>query len=213
MALINDFQNLVEAKNYDKALGLLLQNKDSFEPGVFHYNKGVLEARREDFVAARISFEKAIKKGYLNKELSKNLEMAKNQLGVYYLEKTSDFEVNFINSMINFEIYTPIIITSILLIALLSAFKSFKSSFVIPIVLVVSSLPIVSYMYLKENYHQVIVTEAHTTRKGPSEIFELDQELPAGMMITIKKNKSNWSHVFSPKSHRGWVKNLKAEKI
>lgn len=213
MSIIVEFENLVNAKQYDKALGFLLQNKEAFEPGVFFYNKGVLEARREDLVAARVSFEKSIKEGYLNNDLIKNLEMTKNNLGVDYLERSDDFESNILHTTLDLSIYTPIIFTSVLLIALITMLKNIKSAFILPVILVISSLPTVYYLYLKENYYKAVILEDAIIRRGPSEIFEEQQELPSGMLIILKKNESKWSHIVSPKSHRGWINNVEMDEL
>ena len=213
MSIIVEFQNLVEKESYDKALGLLLQNKQEFEPGVFYYNKGVLEARREDFVAARVSLEKSIKEGYLHKDLVKNLEMIKNNLGVDYLEQNNDFQTDFINTTLSFEIYTSLIISSLVLISLHLLFKNIKSLYTTPLILLISALPTVFHYYLKDNYEIVVISEETIMRKGPSKIFEEEDSLPAGMKLTVKKKLGDWTHIVSPSSHQGWIYKAKVEKL
>lgn len=213
MGITEEFKSLVENKEYDRALGFLIQNQKEFEPGVFYYNKGTLEARRGDLVSARVSFEKAKANNYLTEELIKNLEMTKDNLGVGYLEETYSLEADLINTVIDMNIYTPIILTSVLLSTFFYFFKEVKNLFLIALFFVISSLPVISYYYFNENYERVIVQEEAIVRRGPSEIFEEQQIIPPGMKVILKKNKSEWSHIFLPRSHAGWITKTKMEKL
>ena len=214
MSITDEFQKLVEAEDYDKALAFLIQNQKEFDQGIFYYNKGTLDAKRGDLINARISFEKAKAQGFINKDLVKNLEMTKDTLGVGYLEKTYSIESDLITTVVDMSLYTPIIISSMLLISFFVFFREIKNIFLISIFFVISSLPLLGCYYVQENFEKVIVKEEAIVRVGPSKIFDESQIIPAGMMVILKKNKSkNWANIYLPKSHGGWVQNIETENL
>jgi phosphopantetheinyl transferase (holo-ACP synthase) len=213
MQIVRDFQNKIENKDYSEALMVLIKNKEAFDPAVYEYNLATVWARKEKFVESRIHFEKAIKLGLINKELVKNLEMVKDQLGVGYLEQKNSFEENFLDFSMNIDIYTPILISSILLIAFMMWVKNFLNIFSVVISLLISLLPIAGYVYLQDNYVVSIVREDTIVREGPSKIFPETQVLPAGMKFISKKTGKDWYSVVVPKSHQGWVLNPEMEKL
>ena len=213
MQILKDFENNIEKENYNDALMLLIQNKDNFDPAVYEYNLGTIWARKDKFVESRIHFEKAIKLGLINKEVVKNLNMVKDQLGVGYLEQTNSFEEDFFNASLNIDVYTPVLISSLLLILFMMWIKNFLNIFSIIISVFLSLSPIFGYFYINEHYSINIIREDTIVREGPSKIFSETQVLPAGMKFISKKTGNNWYNVIVPKSHRGWITNPEMEKL
>jgi hypothetical protein len=213
MQVLEEFQKNFEAKDYNQALVVLLQNRDKFDPAVYEYNLGSVWARKEKFVESRVHFEKSIKLGLINKEVVSNLDMVKDQLGVGYLEEINTLEGKFINYTLGLDIYTPIILSSLILIMFLSLMGKSISIIKFSFSLAIAAIPLVIYFHIDNNYQLNIVREEAIVRQGPSKIFPETQILPAGMKFISKKNANSWYNVIAPRSHRGWIQNPEMETL
>jgi len=214
MNVVKEFQNSVEAQDYNKALFVLINNKDKFEPSVHEYNLGVLWAKKEKFVESRIHLEKAKSMGLINSDVVKNLEVVKDQLGVSYIEQVNSYESKALDFTLSLNLYTPLLMSSILLIAILISIKNMVNSITLGLSLILAALPSIGYLYVKDHFQVNIVREEVSVRKGPSKIFDEIQNLPAGMRIITKKNNGkDWYYVVVPKSHAGWISEPEMETL
>lgn len=206
MQVLNEFEHLVKSEDYDAALAILVKNKYEFESSIYHYNVGVIWAKKSNFVMARKHFELAKASGYVSVELKNNLEEVKNQLGISYLEKSNDLKTKLLDTCLSLDPYTPMIISSLIFISFFMLVRdSFKK---VSLLICVSLLPVLVYYGVQENYEKSIVMQDTIVRKGPSGIFEKVQELPGGVLIIHSKLKDGWIHIVSPPHLRGWTNKM-----
>lgn len=201
------FEKLYLKKDYKGAVNYLLQNKQQFNSGIFHYNLGTVYSKIGDQPAARFHLEKAIKEGYINSSSLNNLTYVKNQLQVDDLSTSSSFPDQFMNYSLAIPsaVYSSLSLLFLLLtITLLKSKKLVKkTSIAIAILLIVLPLSF-SSLYLDKINHAVAFSDI-PLYEGPSKIFSEKGKVKAGSKIILGEFKEGWFFVKFPISLAGWI--------
>ena len=59
--------------------------------------------------------------------------------------------------------------------------------------------------FYANNYSDAVVLTDKSLFEGPSNIFDQTGTLPAGLKVTISKERDGWLFIEFPDSYRGWV--------
>ncbi|RPJ75872.1 MAG: SH3 domain-containing protein [Alphaproteobacteria bacterium] len=201
------FEKLYLKKDYKGAVNYLLQNKQRFDSGIFHYNLGTVYSKIGDQPTARFHLEKAIKEGHINSSSLNNLTYVRNQLQVDDLSTSSNFPDQFMNYSLAIPpaVYLSISLLFLLLgISLIKSKKLIKKTsiaiFILLIVLPVSF----SNLYLDKINYAVAFKDV-PLYEGPSKIFSEKGKVKAGSKIILGEFKEGWFYVKFPISLTGWI--------
>ena len=194
----------------------LIQSKEKFDPGVFHYNLGTVLAKEGRLSASRYNLEKALHKGFIDSRVVGNLRAVKSVLMAKDLESS---EAAWSDRTLNFALNVPqpLFLTSTLLLLLgallLIHFKKVGKVMgkggrpvLIGGLFTLALVPfLVSQLYLK-NIDYAINLEETILREGPSEIYPEIMALDAGSKFIIGDENNGWAFIESPNFLSGWVR-------
>lgn len=201
------FAELYLKKDYKGAASYLLQNKQRFDSGIFHYNLGTVYSKMGEHPAARFHLEKAIKDGYINSASLNNLTYIKNQLQVDDLSTSASFPDQFMNYALAIPSAAYLSISLLFLLLSVSLLKSKKlvkkTSIAIFILLIVAPVSF-STLYLDKINYAVAFRDI-PLYEGPSKIFSEKGKVKAGSKIILGEFKEGWFYVKFPISLAGWI--------
>ena len=207
---LTQFKQLFEQKKFDEAIVELKSLRLDIDPGLYEFNLATIYLKKEDFFNARKYFEKAKDLGFLSNETQAGLEKSKELLEVKLLEAPMDFqsgiEKMILTSSLELFVVVSLLLGMPVLIGRLN--KYLRVSF-----LILSFIPISFYYKEVKQYSRLIATDTILVLEGPSRMFEEVQVLPRGMVFIVKEKVEGWLKVQYPKSHIGWIKNSKTEKL
>jgi tetratricopeptide (TPR) repeat protein len=205
--LLKSLETLYTKANYQEAIDLLLKNKESFDPALFHYNLGSIYLKNKNLPIARYHLEKATHLGFTSSEVLNNLKVTEHGLNLTSVETTGSWSTDYFYQAL-FLPQTYVIIYALFVVSLLLFVKKLKklswmyfTSFAL---LLLSPAAIKSL--LSDNLQQVVVLKTSHCKEGPSGIFEDNHELPAGLKIIVTKPKDGWYFIKYPSHLSGWVK-------
>ncbi len=202
------FESLYLKSEYKKAIELLIQNKEQFSSGNFHYNLGLAHAKLNDFGLARFHFEKAINVGMKHTAAFNNLEYVKSKLQVNDLSNSDRFSDRFVSASLDFPVDAFIMLSLILaLIALLIVkMKKITSKLKISLIILSSFIPLAYYFLFLSNINSAIALKDMPIYEGPSKVFQEKGNLKAGAKIIVGDFKEGWFFIQNPQDLAGWVK-------
>lgn len=199
-------QELYASKQYGPFIDKLLDTKQAFSEGTYHYNLGTAYLKKEQFASARYHFEKALKKDPLSPGIHRNLDMTVNQLDVGSFEQSRYFTDNALSQMLQLPQELSLTISLLLAIFFLGPFrfnKIKKGLFITG--LVISLCPFFLSLFIQKNYQRAVLLESASSYEGPSRSFEVSSDIPPGVSVVIKKNNKNWLYIESPTHLSGWI--------
>lgn len=210
--ILSNFRESFESQKYDDAMSILKTNQLSFDPGVYEYNMALVYLKKEDFVNARINFEKAQINGFMSNELSIGLSKVREVLEVDRLEEPKGAQDTFNNIVIQipFDIYIFASLSVGLLFLLL--FKRIDKVLRI-ILLIISFMPLTFYYIYVNKFNTVVTYEDSIVYRGPSKMFEQIQIIPKGMKLITGEDHGGWKFIIVPESHKGWFFAENVEKL
>jgi hypothetical protein len=201
------FEELYLKKDYKGAVNYLLQNKQQFDSGIFHYNLGTLYSKTCDYPAARFHLEKAIKEGNINSSSLNNLAYVKGQLQVDDLSTSTNLSDQVMNSVLLIPPAAYLSMTLLFLlcgILLLRAQRLVKKASIAIFILLIMAPLAFSNLYLgKINY--AIALKDVPLYEGPSKIFSEKGTVKAGSKIILGDFKEGWFYVKFPIFLTGWI--------
>ena len=129
--------------DYDTVQKKLLENKEFFDLGVFHYNLGTVLGKQKNFPAARYNLEKSLHLGFLDSRLKNNLQTVKKHLARNDIDTSYHWRDQFLN--FGLSIPEPLFITwtliCLLVVLLLMRLRKLQRKITIVICLFLSILP------------------------------------------------------------------------
>jgi hypothetical protein len=203
----NPFEAQYLKKDYKGAVSYLLQNKQLFDSGIFHYNLGTVYSKMGDYPAARFHLEKAIKEGYINSSSLNNQNFVRNQLDVDDLSTSSNLPDQMINIALSVPSEAYLSLTLLFLLGgvlLLKAKKLVKKTSIF-FALILTLAPVAfSNLYL-DKINSAIAFKDLPLYEGPSKIFAEKGKIKAGSKIILGEFKDGWFYVKFPISLTGWI--------
>jgi tetratricopeptide (TPR) repeat protein len=201
------FEELYAHKEYKAAINHLLQNKQQFSSGIFHYNLGTCYSKLADYGTARYHFEKAIKAGLYNSAISNNLKFVKANLDVDDLSTSTHLPDQFMDLSLSIprEAYYTTSLVFILLLALAMRFKKVTRKTIAVICLMFALVPIFYAQFYLNTVNSAVALKDISLLEGPSKIFQEKGKLRAGSKIILGEYKDGWFLVKYPESLSGWI--------
>jgi tetratricopeptide (TPR) repeat protein len=201
------FEELYLKKDFKGAAQYLLQNKQQFSSGIFHYNLGTVYAKLIDYPAARFHFEKAIKDGYINSASLNNLGYVKSVIEVDDISTSTSIQDQLINTSLSIPsaAYLSASLIFLLITLLLIKTKNVTKKMTIFILAIFIFSPICYSHFYLENINYAVAFKDVPIYEGPSKIFTEKGKLRAGSKIILGEFKDGWFSIKFPISLAGWV--------
>lgn len=205
--VLKSLETLYTQSKYQEAIDLLLKNKGSFEPGVFHYNLGSLYLKQKDLAVARFHLEKAYHSGFQTQEVTNNLKVVESGLNLSTLEDSG----NTLTDGFYQVIFAPnaYVVTYLLFFALFLVWvKKVKNlSWIwLSSLAILFLLPAAMKIWWNKDLNMAITLKGTQSKEGPSGIFENNHDLPAGVKLIVTKPKEGWYFIQHPSHLSGWVR-------
>lgn len=201
------FDELYLQKDYKAAAQYLLDNKQQFDSGIFHYNMGTVYSKMGDQATARFHLEKAIQEGYINNSSLNNLAFVKSHLQVDDLSTSTSLPDQLINTAAAIPAagYFSITLFLLLIFTLMIRFKKIQTKWVMALVIILALSPVAfSNFYVKDINYAVALKDIPLF-EGPSKIFNEKGKVRAGSKIVLGEFKEGWFYVEFPISLSGWI--------
>jgi len=217
----NKANQIYQKNNYNQALKIYLKlENNQYKNVALYYNIGNCYYKLEDFGRAVLYYEKALHISPKDKDILKNLKLAKIHLQDKEIEVASNPFALFFSWILNFFSVNAYIVISLILFACVGCFglsfllfeslrkQWIKQIFVLSLILflIIGSLASVK-IYKTEYQHYGIVTASVTSiMSGPGDNFSLLFTLHSGSKLRIIKKQKDWSLVSMKNGYAGWVK-------
>ena len=201
------FDQLYVSKHFKGAAQYLLNNKQQFESGIFHYNLGTVYSKMGEHASARFHLEKAIKEGYVNNSSLNNLTFVKNQLQVDDLSTSTSIPDQVVNTMLSIPTagYFSITLIMILIFMMMVRFGKLQRKWVMAAVFALAILPIAFSMFYVSKINYAVALKDTPLYEGPSKIFTEKGSVRAGSKIVLGQFKEGWFYIEFPMSLSGWI--------
>jgi hypothetical protein len=201
---LKTFEEFYLKKDFEKALGILENNREVLDIGLWHYNMGTIYAELGNFPLARYHILSAKAEGLNTPELLQNKSLVEEKLEVTRLEKPLNFSDYMIKGSLVMSdgVFTTIsLLFFVMGLFLIRRSKNLKS---IIIFLVLVLIPILLNGWVS-SWPLKLVVEHKAIYEGPSRIFNVRGDIPAGVLI-ISSPKGEWEEVIYPSRFAGWLK-------
>lgn len=201
------FDELYVKKDFKGAAQYLLDNKQQFDSGIFHYNLGTVYSKMGEHASARFHLEKAIKEGYLNNSSLNNLAFVKSQLQVDDLSTSTSIPDQVINSMLSIPNagYFSITLLLILIFMVMVRLGKIQKRWIMAFVFAVAILPMAFSLFYVKNINYAVALKDTPLYEGPSKIFTEKGSVRAGSKVVLGQFKEGWFYIEFPMSLSGWI--------
>lgn len=205
---IEDILKTVEAlhrqNDFAGAKKLLEEHQSDLDPGVWHFNLGVLNAKLDQWALARFHFLKADERGFSEPDLVSNQKIVEEKLDLQKLEKpisTGDYLTK--AALIGSQGIFLSISFVFLIMGIVSLWK--KAGSKIFAVFISLAILITGLNFWILSWNKYVVINPAPVFDGPSVIFQNRGEIPPGVMIIVKR-QGDWEKIIFPSRFEGWIK-------
>lgn len=206
-SVLKSLREQYQSGDFEAVKTNLLENKDAFAKGEFHYNLGTVYSKTGNYAVGRYHLEKALFEGYDSMATKHNLKSIQDKLGVYDLATSKSVDDVLLTKSLSYGPDFYICGTLILLIiSLVLFYKKAVTKWVLPVLVLIALAPIgFKYLWLNKLNIGITFNEAEVY-EGPSGIFEKTGKIPSGAKVIIGKTIEGWMFVQKPVDYVGWVK-------
>lgn len=203
----SSFDQLYLKKDYKGAIQYLLDNKEQFDSGIFHYNLGTVYSKMGDHATARFHLEKSIQDGYINSSSLNNLAFVKSQLQVDDLTTSTSLPDQLVNtaSVIPPAGYFSLTLLLLVIFTLMIRFKKIQKKWIMAVVLLLAITPVIFSTIVVKDINYAVALKDIPLYEGPSKIFSEKGKVRAGSKIVLGQFKDGWFYVEFPISLSGWI--------
>jgi len=205
---LQQFEEFYANKQFVEAKNILLQNKQQFDSGIFHYNLGTTYAKLGDLGASRFNLEKALHHGFNNSKSTNNLNYVLEKLQVEDLTTSDSIKDRTMSWLLSnpTDVYIAIGLSLTILILTIAIIRKIKWKTTLILSIIMFAIPVLLNNVFLSSLHYAIALKDIPTYEGPSKIFQQKGQLKAGVKIIIEENKDGWIFIKFPENLAGWVK-------
>ena len=204
---LKSLEDLYLKKEYKQVRDKLLAMKSDLDAGVFHYNLGTVYGKLGDYAAGRYNLELALKKGFNNSKVYKNLNFFQKQIPVLDIDSSPSYFDKFISfgASASSGIFLSFTLIMSLIILIYIKKKTLNNLKIIAALFVISLVPIGSYFFYFSSLKTGVLLNQSELREGPSKVYEQIDELTAGTKLIFGEENSGWIMIERPNNYTGWV--------
>ena len=201
------FEELYAAKDYKGAINFLLQNKQHFDSGTFHYNLGTTYAKLGEFGAARFNLEKALENGMYNSATLNNLSFVQSKIDAEDLSTSTSAidQVIHYSLKIPSEAYLSTSLFILLIFLIMIKIKKITNKMVITIFILIALIPFTLSKSWVASLNPAVALKEISVYEGPSKVFQEKGKIRPGAKIVLGEFKDGWYFVKYPINLSGWV--------
>lgn len=202
--ILKTVEDLHRQNDYSGAKKLLEGHKSELDPGVWHFNLGVLNAKLDQWPLARFHFLMAEKNGYSGNEILRNQKIVEEKLEIQKLEKplsTADYLRK--GALIGSEGIFLSVSFIFLILGIISLWK--KSGAKVFVMFASLAILTTGLNFWILSWNRSVVINPAPVFEGPSVIFQSRGEIPPGVMIITSK-QGEWEKIVFPSRFDGWIK-------
>lgn len=205
--LLKSLEAQVQSGEFSAATELLLQNRESLSPYLFHYNLGTVHVKSKHYAIGRFHLEKALRESPFSAEARNNLDFVKTKIEAS--EPSSDpYSFSHLVEtahLVPMEFYLVYLSILFLFLARSLSRRGFKK-WVMPIIFFfILNLPVIFYFFCARNLDPAIALKEAIVREGASEVYEKSFSVKEGSKLFIGKRDGKWLYIEYPKNIAGWV--------
>jgi len=208
---LETFEKFYKGKQYRQALDYLQKHQQDLDPGIFHYNFGLLMIHNENWPLARYHFLMAENNGVLDKALFVNEKLVEEKLDTARYEEPQTINDYFIKYSMEMSAGYYTTLSLIFLIGGLVIVRKISNLRAWTIWSLLVLAPIL-YNYWVDSWEKVIVEKEIVLMDGPSNLFLTEKKIPPGALLVLK-TKDGWSKVIYPSELHGWIRDTDYKRI
>ncbi|MCB9060632.1 MAG: hypothetical protein H6622_03820 [Halobacteriovoraceae bacterium] len=209
---LKSLEDLYLEKKYDALIDNLIEHKNVFYTGHFHYNLGTVYLKKGNYPAARYQFEMALKSNFKRQEVFHNLKFVEESLkkskgadDLIIHKEIQEVVFDYVES-VPFSYYLSLSLFFVVVFLILRKIRinaglTLKIFFTF---LVIFPLGL-SYFSTNDLGHAISLKEV-SVKEGPSDIYEEIYRMSPGTKIMFNKVKDQWLYISRPSALAGWVK-------
>ena len=200
-------KNLYVQGNFEGARKLLMERKENFPEGLFHYNLGTLYAREGNLALGRYHLEKALSENFANRMLFNNLETVKTKLDVLDLGRSESLAGKMVDGSLSLPPGIWLTLSLLLCLGLIFAVKGkmIRGFAWLTVSCILVAAPLVySRVYLGKMRYAVVLEDAKIY-EGPSQIYSSTGVVEGGSKIIVGRSNNKQHFIVYPKMFSGWV--------
>lgn len=206
-SLLKSLREQYQSSDFEAVKTSLIENKDAFDKGEFHYNLGTVYSKTGNYAVGRYHLEKAVYEGYDTAATKHNLKIVTDKLSTQDLSTSQSIDDVLLSKSISYGPDVFIFVTLVFLIVTILLFNKRlikKTSLVILILLSLTPIS-VKHFYLDKLNIAVLFNDSKVF-EGPSGIFEKTGEIPKGAKVLVGKTIDGWYFIERPVDYVGWIK-------
>ena len=228
MTSFNKANQFYQKNSYNQALKIYLKlENNQYKNDALYYNIGNCYYKLEDFGRAVLYYEKALRISPKDKDILKNLKLAKAHLQDKEIEVASNpFNLVF-SWVLNFFSVNAYIVISLILFACVGGFglsfllfeslrkKWIQQVFILSLILffAIGTLTAVKIYKTEYQHYGIVMASVTSIMSGPGDNFSLLFTLHSGSKLRVIKKQKDWSFVSMKNGYAGWLKTKDFENI
>jgi hypothetical protein len=208
---LKTFADFYSKKDYPNALLSLKRHQNEWSRDLWHFNMGLVEAQLQNWPMARFHLELAKDTGLNSEDLTQNLNLVEEKLQITQNEKAIDYKDYFFKTGL---ILSDGILTTLSLIFIVCGLWLLKKRASLGRFLFLvgfAALPLFLNAWIK-SWPRKIVIQTQSIYEGPSSIFGVIGELPAGVIV-LTDTKGEWEKVVYPTRFSGWIMSQSTKRL
>jgi hypothetical protein len=209
--VLKTFEDFYLKGDYKNAVQALTEQQKNIDPGIWHYNMGTSLTKLNNLPLARFHFFMAQENGLDSKELELNQKVIESKMEITRLEKP----LNLSDYLIKAGIFanTGALLSLSLLFLIIGLLKFRKSTSLKSVAaFVVAVIMPLGLSFWIDTWPKKISLDSIPIHEGPSAMFRVNSELPAGILI-ISQEKGEWENIIFPSRFSGWIKSNSLKRL
>ncbi len=195
-------------KKFDAGVDYLIDHKTELPVGKFHYYFGSFQLKLGNLAVGKYHLKLAVKNGFIQHDVFHNLDVVNTKLEVQKVEESLPIKDKILFSSLNLHSDWYLILTlAVVLLFFFSYWKEWviKKRWIIVGVLL-AALPYTIKLSWVDNHQFAIALKQADVREGPSSLYEVSGQLPAGLTLIIGRFYNGQVYIEAPNQYSGWVK-------
>ncbi|MBK23908.1 MAG: hypothetical protein CME70_07885 [Halobacteriovorax sp.] len=206
-SLLKSLREQYQSSDFEAVKTSLIDNKDAFDKGEFHYNLGTVYSKTGNYAVGRYHLEKAVYEGYDTAATKHNLKIVKDKLSTQDLSTSQSIDDVLLSKSISYGPDFFIFVTLIFLVVSIVLFnKKVVKRWGVAILILLSLTPITAKHFYLDNLNIAVLFNDSNVYEGPSGIFEKTGEIPKGAKVLVGKTIDGWFFIERPVEYVGWIK-------
>jgi hypothetical protein len=194
---------------FDNLKKQLVEKKNDYSLGQFHFNLGTVYLKEGNLSAARYNLEKSLSEDYINVRSITNLHTTKKELSKKSFEHSGFNEYVDTMLLVPTNLYLMISLILIVFSTLLFKMKIVKRKLVWVVFMIISLTPLFFSSFFLSKLEKGIVLNNGNVREGPHIIYPAIKNVTEGNKLILGEYRDGFFFIRYPREISGWIKSEK----